>query len=291
MGINKLSITKSARSQVLEVLEKGHRLCLDLRTEALGDKVAALAMGQWLHEMTNEQIYVVEADNKRTKFMLRDCILDPCITVMSDKEAEEDKNEYYDCIKSGHNDSLWVMNPYLHSIGIRSSLKLSEAPRVSNDEIVIIPLTHTQYNQRRDWDLSMTKKLAEFLQKQGRSVTVLYDKDTHLLEDYKKVSFEEFLRYISEAKCLVAGDTGASHLAAALDTKQVAVYPDWIRVGLAKMSTTISIAEWWGIPAYWTPYSFLPNADPENFRLTLLDDAHCFSLGHIMNSIRSLCGK
>lgn len=276
----KFSAALPADDQIKKFLGEGYTLALDLRSEAMGDKVAAISFARFLAQLYTTNIVMIEKAEGRTPFMLSDYKLPKGVTakaVTSNEECED----MIDCMRVGGHDSLWVMNPYLASRGIRNTFEFKKQLPSRRNEVIVVPLTKTPYNQRRDFDQKATRSLIQILKEQKKNVTVLLPKKSSVFPEAETLPIDEFVSRIAGANCVIAGDTGASHLAAALKTPLVSLYPDWVRYGVCRMSTTITVGEWWGFPSYHTPYSFIPNSEAHLFRMSLLDEEHRFGISHV----------
>jgi hypothetical protein len=284
--MKRLSITRPARIQIMEMLSDGAQLGVDLTGEAMGDKCTALAFGQWLQESFQVPVTFIESKNGRTPFMLSDYQLRPRLRVV---QIENSEHEYLDAMKSGLVDTMWVFNAWLGARREHGDLFIPGGAPERTDEIIVVPLSKTPYDVRRDMDLEYMSRFVKLL-REIYKVTVLYDKPSSYFPDAEKLEIGDFVRRIASAQLVIAGDTGASHLAAVLKTPLISLYPDWVQAGHRKMTQTIAVCEFWGIPATFTPHSTFPNAVPEKFRLSRLDEERRFSMAHVLSNIKELIG-
>lgn len=283
----KLLISQPVLPQIQAARKVGKKICLDGTKEALGDKVAIVTVATWLRRMLNEEIILLETAPGRTPFLFSNYELPEGLVV--EEMQLGIPLEHLDVLKSGANDSLWVLNPYLATLGIHPKIKLKE-PATERDEIVFIPLHNPLYNQRRGMDLAHVGKTINYLREIGFNLTVITDFKSEHFESIQ-LPFNEVVERIAGAKIFIGGDTGFSHLACALGTPAIAIYPDWFVVGKSDMRDAATIGEWWGIPSIYTPYSFIPNAPHEKLRVVELASDHTFSIAHVEANIEYLADK
>lgn len=255
-------------------------LGMDVRNERMGDKVACIAIAKYLRDKYDTDIVFIEHEISKTPFMLSHYKLPSRIKVASYHPADE--IPFLDLHTQGNNDALWVFNPYLNAIGVHPEMHLRES-FVQHNDIVFAPLVDVEYNKRREMDYDACLQQIEELKK-DHNVTVLA-KD---FPDAPNLSLKECIEKIAGASLFIGGDSGFSHVAAALGVKQIALYPDWWHYGIADMRSAVFTSDWWEIPFYATPKSFLPNAPFSHIRMVELDTNHKWSFAHVKQSIDRL---
>jgi hypothetical protein len=272
-----------AFQQIRNAVEHGIPLFMDLRQERMGDKSAAVAVAKWIAHEANARVTIVEAQQK-TDFRLGDYLRDETVPVIElPLEAELDGLDVH-TLQTGI-ESLWFLNAYVSTLGIRAGLSLEREFKCS-DEILFCLLTDTEYNERRDMNVHSVKAAADRLTEAGYSVKVLTMNPTPVIPEAVQMSMREAVHQIATAKCVIAGDSGFSHVAGGFGVPLVAIYPDWMHVGKSRLEHAIRVMEWWGIPATHLNYTFFPNA--EKLRVVELGTDHNFSPAHILESVQVL---
>lgn len=272
-------------AQIQTAKDNGITICCDLRSDRMGDKVATLAYAMYIRDTADVPVVMVEDRRGKTPFLLSDYILPERISAV-DIPVESEITDMLDVHTSNNNDSLWTINGYLSVKGIHPILKKNR-PKNPSGEILFFPLTHTEYNQRRNMDLRCVALTVEYLQKMGHKVSVIYDRDTDILP-VERLPLDVVCERIYDASCIVSGDTGFSHLAPALGTPVAAIYPDWYRAQAFSSFDQAKTAEWYNIPTYYTPKLFLPNAPLDLLRVIELDTEHKWSVEHVARSVETL---
>jgi hypothetical protein len=281
----RLQIQYPVFDQIQAAKDNGIPIMCDLRSDRMGDKVATLAYAMWIRDKADISVTMIEDSRGKTPFLLSDYVLPERISVM-DIPAEKDITDMLDVHTSQNNDSLWIINGYLSIIGVHPVLK-KPYPKKRTGEILFFPLTHTEYNQRRDMDLHCVALTVDYLKRRGHTVSVIYDRDTNILP-VEHLPLNEVCERIYNASCIISGDTGFSHLAPALGTPVTAIYPDWYKYQSFSSFDQAKTAEWFGIPTWYTPKLFLPNSPYHLLRTVELDTEHKWSVEHVARSIDTL---
>jgi hypothetical protein len=278
----------SARRQIDEAVKQNIPLVFDLREERMGDKAAAVNVASWIAREHNAQVTLVEAKVGKTPFMLSDYSLsyqsgDKILsTLVCTTEEPRIPLQGLDVHTATNNDSLWMLNPYLHSIGFRGLASVNDESLKNSDEIIFAVLTGSEYNQRRDMKLGCARITIDLLRAEGFTVTVLSDKQHVLLPDAEHLSFDECIKRIARCRVFIGGDTGFTHVSALFGRPTIALYPDWYEAGIAKQPEAERTAEWWNIPT--TPKSFLPNARTRS--VVTFSSANTWSPDHVIASAK-----
>jgi hypothetical protein len=248
-------------------------LLFDLREEAMGDKIAATAVIVWMLKLlggcanvlpsgdhvSEKHLTIIEDPNGRTPFMLSDYFKHDRV-LFAEASPMDDINGL-DLHTKGHElPSLWELNAYLGAVGNHPRLDMKGVE--SNGTIVFSILDRVEYNQRREMDLACARETVDLLTKSGYKVTVLMSRPDALFpEALTNLSLRDCINQIKSCSLFIGGDTGFSHLAAALKKPSVALYPDHIKFGKYSMSKAAQISEWWGLPGMmFTPMNFYPNS-------------------------------
>lgn len=283
-----LTLIRPAFEQIAEAYAANIPIYFDIREEAAGDKIAALNVARWISAILGERIIILEAPNGRTPFMLssykndaRNMLGDVSIIPADPYEQFEGLNIH----TKGNNDALWFLNYYLINLEVRASLHLNEQkPRT--DKIVFCGLLNVDYNERRMMSPECVAKSIEALTAQfGDRVVLLTDTEHPALPEHKKHTFDECVELIATSAVVIAGDTGFSHIAAAFGTSLVSLYPDWNAGYINRLSESIKIAKWWGLPPVITQKSFYPNADPDAFDIVEIGTDHTWSIVSMMEAV------
>lgn len=281
----RLKTSIPAFEQIKVAIENGVPLAADLRSERMGDACAALAVAQWISGKSGgSQITCIQDPQGKTGFMLNDFVTAAQITCELYPAGVE--IPFLDVHTCGLNDSLWILNPYLTTQGEHPKLKLKE-PLQKKESVVFAPLINVEYNNRREMDIDNCNLLISELEAAGHSVIVMTE-DAELFPKAPKIGLKDCIKFIAECKLFIGGDTGFSHVCAALGTKQVAIYPDWFHCGMADLRSAVVTAEWWGIPTTATPKNFLPNAPADKIRVVELGTDHKFSTAHVLDAVNTL---
>lgn len=284
----RLTTNLPAFQQIRNAVANGVPLFMDLRHERMGDKCAAVAVAKWIAHEANARVTIVESDaQQKTDFKLSQFLRDETVPVIELPIDADFEGLDVHTLESGI-ESLWFLNAYVATLGIRAGLTLERSYKRS-DEILFCLLDDTEYNERRDMNAHSAKASYERLKEAGHSVRVLTLNPSTVIPEAVQMSIGEAIHQIATAKCVIAGDSGFSHVAGGFGTPLVAIYPDWLHVGKSRLEHAIRVAEWWGIPAVHLNYTFFPNA--ENFRVVELGTDHNFSASHVLESVNALAPK
>lgn len=268
-----------ALAQIAFAKKQGIKLQFELREEALGDKAAATAVLEWLTPIVGE-IEVVETTNGRTPFLLSEHYVNDKVTfTLKSPDEPLDGLDIHTC---GHEiPSLWVLNSYLASIGIRPKLSINSQ---KHGHVVFGVLADVEYNERRDMSLQCIADTVKELEREGYTVDVLADKEYPGLH-VMRMPFKEALEHVAGASVFIGGDTGFSHVAAACGVPQVALYPDWLRAGRFSYAEATRVAEFWQLGAPFVTPSYFPNAD---FKYVEIGTDHKWAIESVVHAVKSL---
>jgi hypothetical protein len=283
-----LTLIRPAFEQIAEACMANMPIYFDVREEAAGDKIAALNVARWISSVLNSRITILEAPNGRTPFMLskykNDAYsLDHGVVIMHADPYEQ--FEGLNIHTKGNNDALWFLNYYLINLEERARLSLIE-PKPRTDKIVFCALLKVDYNERRAMSPKCIAKSIEALKSQfGDRVILLTDTEHPDLPEHDKYTLDECVELLATSAVVIAGDTGFSHIAAAFGTSLVSLYPDWNAGYINRLSESIKIAKWWGLPTVITQKSFYPNADPDAFDIVEIGTDHSWSIVSMLEAV------
>ena len=272
--------------QLNSAQEVGAEFVFDVRSEAMGDKVAALNVVELLTTLLSIRIMIIEAEDEiRTTLSL---MRYSTSNVVSTLEMDDPLEGLLDLHTLGTgNESLWLLNAYAAVNGFHGSLGLI-TPKERGEEVVICLLEDTLYNERRDMDPRYISVLVSLLEQQGYVVTVVATSPHPKIPQIRVMSTDEALFQIATAGCVIAGDTGFSHAAAAMGTPLVGIWPDWHQHGRARLGDAIKLSAWWELPLYQLSFGFYPNGDPDKIKIVELGTNHAFSPEHVLQSVQSM---
>jgi hypothetical protein len=244
----------------------------------MGDKCAATAIHRWLQtEFDIPVIDIIENPNGRTPFMLENYYQHTGSFISA---GEFDEIEGLDLYTAGlPTPCTWELNAYLASGRLRPSIQLDYE---KSDSIVFAVRSHAQYDERKDMDLDCARETIDQLRIAGHTVEVLYDRRDPRLPDALVLSFDEAIRKVAGAKLFIGGDTGFSHLRAAVQRPLIALYPDYYRWGKASLAKSERISRWWGIDCRFTPFSSVPNSG--QMRIVEIGSGHTWSIDEVLNA-------
>lgn len=277
-----------ATKQIIDAVSLGVPLCMDARTERMGDKAAIVAVAKWISSTFGACVTILESAPGRTPFMLSDyeLPLGVDVAIVDPLEPIEDMLDVHTC---GNQDSLWILNPYLATQGCRSKLQLREDhPKRGErtDAIVFGALLNTEYNHRRDMHPAAIRETINVLAGEYPNVVLLLAKPDDRFPEATVGALADAIDTIATASCFIGGDSGFGHVAAAFGTPVVSIYPDWWMHQMPRLGDAIVTAEWWGLPTHYTPKSFLPNAS--QLRVVELGTDGHWSIEHVLRSIATL---
>lgn len=293
----KLNISKPVQEQINIAREAGIPLCLDATLEAMGDKVVIHTLARWMiHRNMCDEITILETAPGRTSFMLKDCKPVEGVKIVTVPVGQD--YPYLNCLKSGERDPLWVLNSYMSATGFYPEIIYGDVKRSSSEDylrlneerrpIVIVTLKDSEYNTRRDMNFDHIDKTVTVLRKAGyENIDVYTVEKSDDLPYAKQVSLNQLIHNINDAAVVIAGDTGVSHLTAAMGVPLITLTPDWYVAGKSDLNHTISCSEWWEIPAWHTPYSFVPSAPYDRLRIVELA-SHKFGIDHLIQSVKAI---
>lgn len=286
--MNGLSLSHPFFYQLQIAINAGREIIIDMRTEANGDKIAHLNIAYWL-SLKIGKITLLETAGGRGALMLSEYELPENIQcVVTDIYSEYDEEDYPGFLLNGKGDKdyLWIINSYLCTQQIRAPF--SPKRKEKTDLILFCPLTNSEYNERRDWDIEWSAFAFEKLQnKYGDRVVCIWDKEHPKLPTEKR-TLDECVQMIGNARLVIAGDSGFSHCAAAFGTPLVSIYPDWSLGRVDRQGTANRIAEWFDLPVALCRRTYYPNAEFNKWRLVELGQDHKFSVEHLLQAAEKL---
>ena len=284
-------------------MQAGIPLVFDLRAEKMGDRAASVAVAEWLTSF-GPITFIEPPGDYPTSFHLSNYILPEGLSVQFlPIGAPFDGLDVHTPGLGA--DSLWLLTPYLNSVGIHGQLRLAcgdehsqacydlMAKKAPRDEILFCLLDRVgqpSYNERREMNLWHARKMVNELRREGYNVQILFDKPHELFPDALRLPLNVCVERIARAKCVIAGDTGFSHVAAAFGTPLVALYPDWQRTGVSDLKSALDVAAWWEIPAWNYVKGFAPNAPYSRLRMIQMRSDHTWSIEDMKRGVKEIAG-